>query len=96
MFSLKHNQRQSELLSLLLDTWSALADSDQACLVEAVEQMSVSPELNDTVIKTLRDAANKLKSMVDYSRCHALIFVDTKFLSLYSRYMCLLIFLIGF
>ncbi|KAG8320508.1 hybrid polyketide synthetase [Homalodisca vitripennis] len=81
---LKHNLRQSSLLSHLLDTWNQLADSDQACLVEAVEQLTVNPEVNATVIKSLREAANKLKSMVDYSRSHALIFVENKFLSLYS------------
>lgn len=84
LYRLQINDRRSQLLAHLLDTWSNLADKDQGCLVEAVEQLTINAELNATVIKTLKDATTKIKSLTEYSRVHALIFVDNKFLSLYS------------
>uniref|UniRef100_A0A1B6C2U9 FUZ/MON1/HPS1 first Longin domain-containing protein n=1 Tax=Clastoptera arizonana TaxID=38151 RepID=A0A1B6C2U9_9HEMI len=81
---LQINNSRSQLLAHLLDTWISLADKDQGCLVEAVEQLTINAELSNTVIKILKDAANKVKSMTEYSHVHALIFVDNKFVSLYS------------
>lgn len=81
---LKSSANRSQLLTNLLDTWCVLSDRDQSFLVEAVEQLTVSAELSLTVIKTLRDAINKLKALLEHPRSHALIFVDNKFLSLYS------------
>ena len=82
---LKSSASRAQLLTHLLETWCVLSDRDQAFLVEAVEQLTISAELSLTVIKALRDATNKLKALLEQPRSHSLIFVDNKFLSLYSR-----------
>lgn len=81
---LKNNKQTSMLLSLLLDTWLALQDSDQAVLVEAVEQLMVNNDLSSATLKALQEAVEKLQQQTDYTKIHALILVENKFLSLYS------------
>ena len=73
------------LLSRLLETWVQLRDCDQAFLVEAVEQLMVNDDLTAASLKALQDAVDKLKTATEFSRIHALLLVENKFLSLYSR-----------
>nr|CAD7263622.1 unnamed protein product [Timema shepardi] len=81
---LKSDKSLSSLLSRLLDTWVLLQDSDQAVLVEAVEQLMVNTDLSLTTLRTLQDATEKLKAGTDCAKIHAMVLVDNKFLSLYS------------
>ncbi|KAL1123010.1 hypothetical protein AAG570_003334 [Ranatra chinensis] len=81
---LKAHRTRSMMVSRLLDTWSSLVSSDQAVLVEAVEQLTVNTELSTAAISVLRDATDTIKSALDFQRSHALIFVENKFLALYS------------
>jgi Hermansky-Pudlak syndrome 1 protein len=71
----------------MLDVWIQLRDSEQAFLVEAVEQLSVNPDIATATMKALQDATERLKAATDFNRIHALIFVENKFLSLYSRFV---------
>ncbi|XP_071448047.1 BLOC-3 complex member HPS1 [Hetaerina americana] len=82
---LKHDKEVSQLLSKLLDGWRHLRDSDQAFLVEAVEQLGVNGEIAGSSLNALRGAADRLRTTApDSSRVHFLLFVNSKFLSLYS------------
>ncbi|CAB3366142.1 Hypothetical predicted protein [Cloeon dipterum] len=81
---LKRIPPRAKLLTKLIDTWVLLRDSEQAFLVEAVEQLSVNPEITMATLKALQDACDRLKAATDFNRIHALVFVENKFLSLYS------------
>ncbi|GLH00249.1 Hermansky-Pudlak syndrome 1 protein like protein [Gryllus bimaculatus] len=81
---LKTNKSRAALLSRILDTWIQLQDSDQAVLVEAVEQLMVNTDLSAATLRALQEATEKLKSHTDFSRVHAMILVENKFLSLFS------------
>ncbi|XP_073997896.1 Hermansky-Pudlak syndrome 1 protein isoform X2 [Rhodnius prolixus] len=82
--SLKTVKSKSSLVKRLLDTWGTLVEDDQAELLEALEQLSVSNDLSSTAIKALKEATDKIKSKLDQSRSHALLFVENKFLALFS------------
>lgn len=68
------------------DVWLQLRDSEQAFLVEAVEQLSVNPDISSATMKALQDACERIKAATDFNRMHALVFVENKFLALYSRF----------
>lgn len=85
-FRLKKNKSNALLLSRLLDTWVQLQDSDQAFLLEAIEQLMVNVDLTAASLKALQDAVEKLKTVTEFSRIHAMLLVENKFLSLYSRW----------
>lgn len=81
---LKRNKNRALLLSRLVETWTQLKDCDQAFLVEAVEQLMVNDDLTAASLKALQDAVDKLKTVTEFSRIHAMLLVENKFLSLYS------------
>lgn len=68
------------------DVWLQLRDSEQAFLVEAVEQLCVNPDISTATMKALHDACERIKAATDFNRMHALVFVENKFLALYSRF----------
>lgn len=82
---LHSNKTTAATLTRLLDTWLWLRDNDQSVLIEAVEQLSVNPELSAATLRALQDATDKLKSQLDHSKIHSMILVQNKFLSLFSR-----------
>lgn len=53
-------------------------------MIEAVEQINVNPQINATLIKSLKDFSTKLQNQLNSSSVHALIFLETKLLSWYS------------
>ncbi|KAF4521215.1 hypothetical protein B566_EDAN010755 [Ephemera danica] len=55
---LKRVRGRAGLLTQLLDVWGHLRDSEQSFLIEAVEQLSVNPELSASTLKALLDAAD--------------------------------------
>lgn len=73
-----------ELLTRIIDTWQFLHESDQAVLIEAVEQLMVNTDLSAATLKSLKEAVDKFVNKTDCSRAHALVLVENKFLSLYS------------
>ncbi|KAK6624388.1 hypothetical protein RUM44_011247 [Polyplax serrata] len=81
---LKSNIERSCLLSALMDTWLYLRETDQAVLVEAVEQLLVNNDLSVTTLKTLQSAVNKIQQQTEFSKIHSLLLVGNKFVSLYS------------
>ncbi|XP_059484019.1 BLOC-3 complex member HPS1 [Neocloeon triangulifer] len=81
---LKRIPLRAELLTRMIDVWVLLRDSEQSFLVEAVEQLSVNPEITMATMKALQEACDRLKGATDFNRIHAAVFVENKFLSLYS------------
>lgn len=53
-------------------------------MIEAVEQINVNPQINATIIKSLKDFSTKMQNHLGSSGVHALIFLDTKLLSWFS------------
>lgn len=84
VFRLKWNKQRVSLVSSLLDAWITLRGCEQSVLVEAVEQLSVNPDLASATLGALHDATDKLKTQSEFSNVHALVLVENKFLSLYS------------
>ncbi|XP_046749645.1 uncharacterized protein LOC124413238 isoform X3 [Diprion similis] len=81
---LKWNKQRVSLVSSLLDAWISLRGCEQSILVEAIEQLSVNPELASATLRALHDATDKLRTQSEFSNVHALVLVENKFLSLYS------------
>ncbi|XP_046430421.1 uncharacterized protein LOC107225304 isoform X3 [Neodiprion lecontei] len=81
---LKWNKQRVSLVSSLLDAWITLRGCEQSILVEAIEQLSVNPDLASATLRALHDATDKLRTQSEFSNVHALILVENKFLSLYS------------
>lgn len=53
-------------------------------MLETIEQLLINQDVKGTVGKTLQDAISILKQDPHSQKCHALIFVGNKFLSLHS------------
>lgn len=69
----------------MLSVWESLREHDQSILVEAVEQLMVNADLGSATLKALQEVVDKLKAQADINRAHAMILVQNKFMSLYSR-----------
>lgn len=78
------SRKKVQLVSNLIDAWSELRSTEQNILTESVEQLSVNPELASVTLKTLCDAADKLKTQPEFTNVHVLILVEHKFMSLFS------------
>lgn len=64
-----------------------LYSNDQSVLVEAVEQLMVNSDLSSATLQALHESVNKLTHVLDScSKIHAMVYVQNKFLALYSRY----------
>lgn len=57
----------------------------QGVLLEAIEQLMVNPDVKSVAQKTLEAATERLKQDPHSQRSHALLFVENKFLGIYSR-----------
>lgn len=79
------SQSRADLLTQLIDTWISLQDTEQWLLVEAVEQLTVNADVSGATLKTLQSAVDKMRSVDELQRVHAMILVRSKFLSLFSR-----------
>jgi Hermansky-Pudlak syndrome 1 protein len=53
-------------------------------MVEAVEQLQVTPDIKKVSLAAMQVASDKLKQEYNLQRCHSLIFVGSKLLTLYS------------
>ena len=79
---LKTSPRHAEELDSLLNTWAALHSCDQTFLIEALEQMTMTPQKSTALIKALQQISSKVQ--IQNEHVHALLFSDTKLLSWYS------------
>ncbi|KAK4882940.1 hypothetical protein RN001_006259 [Aquatica leii] len=81
---LKTNKQAAATVTSLIDSWIYLHNTEQLMLIEAIEQLMINSDLSSTALKALQEAVDKLQSVIDRSKVHALILVQNKFLALYS------------
>ncbi|ROT82225.1 putative Hermansky-Pudlak syndrome 1 protein-like [Penaeus vannamei] len=81
---LKRSATKSALLDSLLEAWQRLYSSEQSYLVEAVERLVVNSELSAAAVKALASVVDKMKAAKELTPCHAMFFVRSKLLALYS------------
>ncbi|KAJ6617133.1 Hermansky-Pudlak syndrome 1 protein like [Pseudolycoriella hygida] len=84
VYILKTMPHKSEMLTNLLSTWDRLYESEQAVLMEAVENLLVNLGLKSMAQKTLEIATENLKQDPHSQRSHACLFVGNKFLAMFS------------
>nr|CAI5850418.1 unnamed protein product [Callosobruchus analis] len=84
IYQLKAKEGQTVLLNSLIDSWVHLHQNNQATLVEAIEQLFINSDLSSATIKALKESVDKLATLIECNKIHALILVQNKFLSLYS------------
>ncbi|XP_066146321.1 BLOC-3 complex member HPS1 isoform X2 [Euwallacea fornicatus] len=84
IYQLQLNQTCAVLYTQLIDKWMSLHNTEQSVLVEAIEQLIVNNDITSTCLQSLKDSITKLAVHENCSKVHALLFVDMKFLSLYS------------
>lgn len=75
----------SGLVSRLMDVWIYLQKNDQSILAEAVEQLSVNPDLSSATLAALKESVEKVMSSTEHTKMHAVLTVRNKLLGLYSR-----------
>ncbi|KAF5273063.1 hypothetical protein FQR65_LT04805, partial [Abscondita terminalis] len=81
---LKTNKKAASTVTSLIDSWIYLHNNEQLMLIEAIEQLMINSDLSLTALRALQEAVDKLQSIIDRSKVHALILVQNKFLALYS------------
>lgn len=81
---LKSDAGRADLFTRTLNKWRQLYDKDQTILVEAVEQLLVNSDVRSQALNSLLAAAEKLKQDPFSTKTHNILFIGTKFLSLYS------------
>ncbi|CAD7088595.1 unnamed protein product [Hermetia illucens] len=84
LYVLKQKESKSCLMTDLLETWQRLYETNQGVLLEAIEQLMVNPDVKSVAQKTLEAATERLKQDPHSQRSHALLFVENKFLGIYS------------
>lgn len=85
IYNLKSDIRKSEVVTNLYNKWNILFDKNQSVCLDVIEQLTVSNDIKNSIVLSLEHALDKLKQQdPKYQRNHALIFVDNKFLSIYS------------
>ncbi|XP_066252469.1 BLOC-3 complex member HPS1 isoform X2 [Euwallacea similis] len=84
IYQLQLNQSCAALYTQLIDKWMSLHNTEQSVLIEAIEQLIVNNDITSTCLQSLKDSITKLAVHEECSKVHALLFVDMKFLSLYS------------
>ncbi|KAJ3653165.1 hypothetical protein Zmor_012429 [Zophobas morio] len=78
------SKEKNSLATRLIDSWVYLQSNDQAVFVEAVEQLVVNSDVSSVTLQILRKSVDKLVTMTDCSKIHAMVLVNNKFLSLFS------------
>ncbi|XP_050304162.1 uncharacterized protein LOC126741666 isoform X2 [Anthonomus grandis grandis] len=81
---LKLDKRKSDLYATIIDQWQMLHNSEQAVLVEAVEQLLVNSEITAACLQSLKESVSKVNVHPESSKVHGVLIVDNKLLSLYS------------
>ncbi|KAK2149537.1 hypothetical protein LSH36_447g01025 [Paralvinella palmiformis] len=78
------NDEKWDLVGQLLNQWEHMYHKEQSFLVEALERVSINEDLNAQCVKLLESVIGLIKSAGDKRVVHALMFVHTKLLALYS------------
>lgn len=82
---LKTDNRSADLLTQLIKKWNQLYFENIDVCLEAIEQLAINNDIKKTnLVTTLEQAVEKLKNDPQLHRCHALLFFENKFLSMFS------------
>lgn len=84
IFQLKTDNKKSEMLISLMSKWKKLYEESQDICLEVIEQLTVNNDVKNSIVGSLELALEKLKQDPQFQRNHAVIFVGTKFLSMFS------------
>lgn len=84
IFQLKTDNKKSEMLVTLITKWKQLYEESQDTCLEVIEQLTVNNDVKKNIVSALELALEKLKQDPASQRSHAVVFVGTKFLSMYS------------
>lgn len=84
IFQLKTDNKKSEMLVNLIKKWKELYNTQQDVCLEVIEQLTVNNDVKNNIVGALELALEKLKQDPQFQRNHAVVFVGTKFLSLFS------------
>lgn len=84
IFQLKTDNKKSEMLTNLITNWKILYENNQDICLEVIEQLTVNNDVKNNIVSSLELALDKLKQDPQFQRNHAVAFVNTKFLSMFS------------
>lgn len=84
VYNLKGDPRKAEIVTNLYNKWNKLFVKNQSVCLEVLEQLTVNNDVKNSIVVTLEHALEKLKNDPRYQKSHAMIFVDNKFLSMFS------------
>lgn len=84
IFQLKTDNKKSEMLVNLMNNWKVLYEESQDVCLEVIEQLTVNSDVKNNIVTSLEQALEKLKQDPQCQRNHAVVFVGTKFLSMFS------------
>lgn len=84
IFQLKTDNKRSEVLVDLMTNWKKLYEESQDVCLEVIEQLTVNNDVKNNIVTALEQALEKLKQDPQSQRNHAVVFVGTKFLSMFS------------
>lgn len=84
IFQLKTDNKKSELLVTLMTNWKKLYENSQEVCLEVIEQLTVNNDVKNNIVTALEQALEKLKQDPQSQRNHAILFVGSKFLSIFS------------
>jgi Hermansky-Pudlak syndrome 1 protein len=84
IFQLKSDNVKSEMLTNIFTKWKKLYEENQDVCLDVIEQLSMNNDVKKGVISALELALENLKQDPQSQRNHAVIFVESKFLSLFS------------
>lgn len=72
------------MLTHLLKTWKNLYEVSQDVMLETIEQLLINADVKNAAVSSLNIAVEKLRQDPHSQKNHALIFVENKFLSIFS------------
>lgn len=81
----KSRAEKWKYLQTLMATWVYLSNNEQAFLVEAVERLHVNQLVNEQCFEVLQAAIAVVQEAGERNTQHALLFVNTKLLAMYSN-----------
>lgn len=82
--TVKTDNKKAEILTNLITKWKILYAENQDVCLEVIEQLTVNNDVKNNIITSLELALEKLKQDPQFQRNHAVIFVGSKFLSMFS------------
>lgn len=84
IYQLKSDNRKAEMLVSLIAKWKQLYEEKQDICLEVIEQLTVNNDVKNNIVGALEIGLEKLKQDPQCQRSHAVVFVGTKFLSMFS------------